>query len=801
MGQFSGLSQPRSLRGNFRDFLNPDRSGGTQVDFSAAVFATGKVGDWLFTGAFNSERPINQDCEGRNRLFGGIQFCEQQYPVYGDSSTFTSTTPSIDSFYARFERTSSIPGADPDYVMWGDYNTQEFARASQLYTATSRQLHGFKANYNFGPLQITGLFANNIEGFQRDTIVPNGLSGNYFLSKRLLVPGSESVFLEAEEINRPGTVIQRQQLFRGPDYEIDYDRGTLLFRRPILATELNPFGATLVRRIVVTYQNEGGQDSQLYGGRLQYNISQDLESKSFVGASYLLEDQGSQDFELFGADFLLSFGDVGKVVGEYARSNGTLATIRRNRIYYHDGSAIITSVRGENTLVQENIIVGNGIAGMPDALRIEGVVDKSQITGNLICANDGAGVYLFKPKGSIQIRDNRIIYNGRRFRDNRIIYNGRRLRRAAVYLMGSDHQVTGNEISYQTGSGVVVSAFPHSVRNIIQKNSFAALEGLSIDLNTQRNLDVSYWQRGDGPNPQRNSGNRRLETGNAAINAPEFKTRQFFPSGNAVTLQGKADPGSEVTIYRLGDYQQTKKALYEPGYGALSQPLASTPVDDKGNFSVTVENLQLGDIVSAIATDPRYGTSEPAIAAFIGPRSTSPQLTPKIPLSIPQCTSRPAPPLPPTPPIPPTPPTIIEPPTPLRIRAPRNVHFALDKSFISPASAIVLDRVAQVLQQYPSIVIEIQGHTDPRASNAYNEALGRRRALATRNYLLRQGVSPERMTIRSLGETQRVTEGNSRLDYARDRRAEIIYKDVRGIDIIIEGQQEDLQLEPPRGRR
>ncbi|WP_242037999.1 hypothetical protein [Tolypothrix sp. FACHB-123] len=310
--------------GSFRDFLNPDRTGGTEVDLSAAVFTTGKVGDWLFTGAFNSERPINQDCEGRNRLFGGVQFCEQQYPVYGDSSTFTATTPSIDSFYARIERSPFIPGADPDYFMWGDYNTEEFSRPSQLYTATARQLHGFKANYNFGPLQITGLYANNIEGFQRDTIVPNGVSGNYFLSRRLLVPGSETVYLEAEEINRPGTVIQRQQLFRGPDYEIDYDRGTLLFRRPILATELNPFGATLVRRIVVTYQNEGGQDSKLYGGRLQYNISQDLERKSFFGASYLQEDQGSQEFRLFGADFLLSLGDAGKIVGEYARSNGNL---------------------------------------------------------------------------------------------------------------------------------------------------------------------------------------------------------------------------------------------------------------------------------------------------------------------------------------------------------------------------------------------------------------------------------------------------------------------------------------------
>lgn len=466
--------------------------------------------------------------------------------------------------------------------------------------------------------------------------------------------------------------------------------------------------------------------------------------------------------------------------------NAQGAKIRRNRIYYHDGSAIITSVNAENTQVQENIIVGNGIAGMPDALRIEGIVSKSEITRNLICANDGAGVYLFKPKGDVQVRD------------NRIIYNGRRLRRAAVYVTGSNHQVIGNQITHQSGPGVVISAFPETQRNIVQNNSFAALEGLSIDLNTQGNLDVSDWQRGDGPNPKRNSPNRRLETGNGAINAPEFTAREFVPSGDRVTVQGKADPGSEVTIYRLGDYQKGEQALYEPGYGALSQALATAPVDAKGNFSFTLQNLQAGDVVSAIATDPKYGTSEPAFGALIGTKGTLPNLSPspKIePNSIPRCTSRPVPPAPPTPPV------TIEPPAPLRIQVPRNVHFALDKSLISPASAIVLDRIAQVLRQYPVIVIEIQGHTDPRASDEYNLALGRRRALAARNYLLRQGVAPERMTIRSLGKRQRVSEGTDRLDYARDRRVEIIYKDVRGIDIIIEGQEQDLQLEPNRGRR
>ncbi|WP_026734577.1 OmpA family protein [Fischerella sp. PCC 9605] len=474
--------------------------------------------------------------------------------------------------------------------------------------------------------------------------------------------------------------------------------------------------------------------------------------------------------------------------------NSQGATIRRNRIYYHDGSAVITSVRGENTVVRENIIVGNGIAGMPDALRFEGLVNQSQVLGNLICANDGAGVYLFKPQGNVKIQN------------NKITHNGRRLRRSAVYLMGSNHQVVDNEIDHQTGPGVVVSAFSQNdigqnspaIRNVIQNNKFAVLEGLSIDLNSQQNLDVSDFQVGDGPNSQRDSGNRRLETGNAAINAPEFTQRAFPPTGNNVTLQGKADRGSQVTIYRLGDYQRGKQALYQPGYGALSEPLTTVSVDEEGNFSATVENLQIGDAVSAIATDPQYGTSEPAVAAIIGPAGTAPNLTPNsqpTPTQPFQCTSRPVPPPPPTPPAPPPPPP------PIRIQAPNNIHFALDKSFISKDSAAVLDRVAEVLQQYPFIVIELEGHTDPRASNEYNLALGKRRALSVRNYLLRKGVAPERMTIRSFGETQRATEGATRVDYARDRRVEIIYKDIRGIDLIVEPQEQDLQIEPARRGR
>ncbi len=310
--------------GSFRDFLPPDKDNDTQLNVRSSVFATGAIGEWLFTGAYNSDRNLNEDCNCDTKLFRAFQFNDQNYPVYGDSSKVEVVTPSIDSVYLRFERSSGIPGADPDYFMWGDYTTQELSRSSQQFTAQTRQLHGFKANYNFGNLQLTGFYANNAEAFQRDTIAPDGTSGYYFLSRRLLVPGSESVFIELEELNRPGTVLERKQLNRGPDYEIDYDRGTILFREPVQRTDIDKFGQVLVRRIVTTYQYKGsGSDSSIYAGRLQYNLSRNLNQESWLGATYFQQNQGMHDFELYGADAQISLGSSGKLIAEYARSRNS----------------------------------------------------------------------------------------------------------------------------------------------------------------------------------------------------------------------------------------------------------------------------------------------------------------------------------------------------------------------------------------------------------------------------------------------------------------------------------------------
>ncbi|MEQ8755448.1 MAG: OmpA family protein [Coleofasciculus sp. G1-WW12-02] len=456
--------------------------------------------------------------------------------------------------------------------------------------------------------------------------------------------------------------------------------------------------------------------------------------------------------------------------------NSLGTTVYRNRISDHEGSAIITSVQANNLQVSENIIVGNGIEGMPDAIRLEGVIDDSQITGNLICGNDGSGVYLFKPEGAVQIRD------------NQIIFNGRRLRRAAVYLMGNNHQVVGNQIAYQPGPGVVVTAYPDSDRNVIETNRFAGLEGLSIDLNAQQHLEPIHFQVGDGHNPPRTTKYQRQTTGNNGINAPQFVSEEFLQLGDQIEVFGQAEPGSTVELYRV-------REPAESFYGPLSEPIGSTITDGEGQFSVTLTGLQPGETISAIATTSQDGTSEPALNAAVkfsdGTVVPNPEPLPPV---IPRCLSQTTPPPPPaefTPPVQ----------QPLTLRVPRNIHFALDRSDISPESAAILDQVAAVLQEYPFLTVELQGHTDPRGNVAYNQALANRRALAVRNYLLRQGIAPERMTIRSFGETQRRTTGSGVVDYARDRRVEIIFQDLRGLEIIFEDQETDLQIEPTGGGR
>ena len=298
-----------------QDFISPDVSDSKTLHGRTSLFATGKVGDYLFLGSYNSDHALNQTAGGPSSLGRDTQTSDQQYPVYGDSSTAYALAQSRDHLALRLEKNS-------DYVMWGDYGTAEFAGRSQQLTAITRTLHAFKTNYQFGALQATGFYGDNVQGFQRDTIAPDGTSGFYFLSHRPLVYGSENVFLELEDLYRPGTVLSSTPATRGADYEIDYDRGTLLFHQPLLRTETGPNGETLVRHLVVTYQYEtGGSGTGVYGGRLAYHLPGAVGTQyNLLGVTFLRQNQGLRQFNLYGADMALPLGRIGSLIAEFGHS-------------------------------------------------------------------------------------------------------------------------------------------------------------------------------------------------------------------------------------------------------------------------------------------------------------------------------------------------------------------------------------------------------------------------------------------------------------------------------------------------
>lgn len=270
--------------------------------------------------------------------------------------------------------------------------------------------------------------------------------------------------------------------------------------------------------------------------------------------------------------------------------DGVGTVIRQNRIENHNGSGIITGRQADNSEILNNIIVGNGLSGMPDAIRMDGSVNNSVISDNLLCGNDGSSVFLFKPDGSVTIAG------------NDIRFNGQRLRRAAVYVMGDDHRVINNSIANQKGAGVVVTAFgqgpnTQSQRNLIVSNRFSNIEGLSIDLNTRRARTAQSFQKGDGPNPRRNSHNRRQDTGNSAVNAPLFVSSEFFVIDGSAVVRGEADAGNEIELYRsVGEMSE---------YGPLSEPIAVAMADESGAFEFVLDDVIGGERLSAIATDPR----------------------------------------------------------------------------------------------------------------------------------------------------------------------------------------------------
>ncbi len=100
------------------------------------------------------------------------------------------------------------------------------------------------------------------------------------------------------------------------------------------------------------------------------------------------------------------------------------------------------------------------------------------------------------------------------------------------------------------------------------------------------------------------------------------------------------------------------------------------------------------------------------------------------------------------------------------------IHFATDSALLTDSAKATLDSKIAIFRDNPAMRIVIVGNTDERATDAYNLALGGRRADAAKAYLVSKGVDAVRIEIASRGESQPIATGTSMDAQAQNRRAE-----------------------------
>ena len=103
-----------------------------------------------------------------------------------------------------------------------------------------------------------------------------------------------------------------------------------------------------------------------------------------------------------------------------------------------------------------------------------------------------------------------------------------------------------------------------------------------------------------------------------------------------------------------------------------------------------------------------------------------------------------------------------------------NVLFAFDKSNLSDDAKVSLDKLVKVLNTYPETNIEVQGHTDSKGSESYNQALSERRAGAVSGYLSGKNISASRLTIKGFGETVPKYDNTTADGRTQNRRVEFL---------------------------
>ena len=284
-----------------------------------AFYAKGRVlGRFLLTAAYDS---ASQEAE--ERLTGAID-PNAYYSVFADGSVRQFDAASRERLYVRIE-------SDTFYAIYGDFETgfdqTELARYNRSAT-------GIKAEGRFGAVHVQGFATETETRYRRDEIQGNGLTGPYTLSSRAIVANSEQVFLEVRDRFRSEVVIERRQLQRFVDYDIDLLSGTISFSQPVLSRDpdLNP------QFIVIDYEIDELRGSGRWNAGLRADVTLGNGAVR-IGASAITDQGDGARTNIIGTDARLRVGDNTEVRAELAasRSTGETAIGWLVEAEHHDG--------------------------------------------------------------------------------------------------------------------------------------------------------------------------------------------------------------------------------------------------------------------------------------------------------------------------------------------------------------------------------------------------------------------------------------------------------------------------------
>ena len=105
------------------------------------------------------------------------------------------------------------------------------------------------------------------------------------------------------------------------------------------------------------------------------------------------------------------------------------------------------------------------------------------------------------------------------------------------------------------------------------------------------------------------------------------------------------------------------------------------------------------------------------------------------------------------------------------------VYFAYDQSDLKTDARETLAKHLAYLKEDPNVKVQIEGNCDERGTVEYNLALGEKRSLSVKDYLVANGIPASRFTFISYGEEKPAVPGSTEEAWAKNRRAEfVLYK-------------------------